>query len=119
MLYSCLCYIAYMLYSLLCYIACMLYSTRQGVICIRCYIASYMATTKVPDEVYRELYVVTYNMKAYNQGAFISHSQNHAAQFKFQGKKITARLHLQAAAACPLALACRSLLRVAESCPQF
>ena len=49
MLYSCLCYIAYMLYSLLCYIACMLYSTRQGVICIRCYIASYMATTKVPD----------------------------------------------------------------------
>ena len=50
MLYSCLCYIAYMLYSLLCYIACMLYSTRQGVICIRCYIASYMATTKVPDD---------------------------------------------------------------------
>ena len=49
MLYSWLCYIAYMLYSLLCYIACMLYSTRQGVICIRCYIASYMATTKVPD----------------------------------------------------------------------
>jgi len=39
-----------MLYSLLCYIACMLYSTRQGVICIRCYIASYMATTKVPDD---------------------------------------------------------------------
>ena len=38
-----------MLYSLLCYIAFMLYSTRQGVICIRCYIASYMATTKVPD----------------------------------------------------------------------
>ena len=49
MLYSCLCYIAYMLYSRLCYIAYMLYSTRQGVICIRCYIASYMATTKVPD----------------------------------------------------------------------
>ena len=49
MLYSCLCYIAYMLYSLLCYIACMLFSTRQGVICIRCYIASYMATTKVTD----------------------------------------------------------------------
>ena len=45
MLYSCLCYIAYMLYSRLCYIAYMLYSTRQGVICIRCYIASYMATT--------------------------------------------------------------------------
>ncbi len=38
-------------YSLLCYIAYVLYSTGQGVICIRCYIASsgYMATTKVPD----------------------------------------------------------------------
>ena len=36
--------------SLLCYIACVLYSTGQGVICIRCYIASYMATTKVPDD---------------------------------------------------------------------
>ncbi len=37
-------------YSLLCYIACVLYSTGQGVICIRCYIASYMATTNVPDD---------------------------------------------------------------------
>ena len=38
-----------MQYSLLCYIAYMLYSTEQGVICIRCYIASHMETTKVPD----------------------------------------------------------------------
>ena len=60
-LYSHFCYIAYVLYSRVCYIACMLYSTRQGVICIRCYIASYMATTKVPDD------TINNNMQQYQK----------------------------------------------------